>query len=299
MKIKKILRGVYRISPRKIQILLSYFYHLIFISPKCLFKPFGFFLKIKLDFYKLLNLQYKTGIKVGKFIFLPFGYNLIAESFNQELYLPLLSCKNILGLGGFVGDADIYLSQKCNKIYSFEPEKYKFRIMKKNIEINHLEEKIFPYNFAVVNSQDKKIVIKKESEMDVSASVTNYNDYNTKIREDVLCIYIKDALKLDNFDGLKCDIEGAEWGLIEYFLKNKKWIFNRAVFELHFSKKEMKKEMILLKKFLSFLKNKEYNFYFYYNLKDLKKKKSLKDFDLRITDSKKPWKTIMMFVGKE
>ncbi len=289
------IKNIYRHSPPKIKKILSYGYHLIFLSGGYLFKPFGFFLKTKLDLYKFLKIPYTSDIKVKNFIFSPFGYDLIAESFNEGLYMPLLNCKTILGLGGFVGDADIYLSQKCDKIYSFEPEKFKFEIMKENIRKNKLEKKIFPYNFAVVNSNQKRMTIKKESEMDVGSSVTHLNNYKAKIGEEISCMHIKDALKLDLFDGLKCDIEGAEWGIIEYFLK-KGWNFNKGVFELHFSKTDFKKELALLNTFISFLDDRGYKTYFYYNLRDLKYKKSLNDFNLNIEDINKPWKTIIMLV---
>ncbi len=294
---RKVFRKIYENMPDDIKKMLSRLYHLLFLPSTYFFKPFGFILKLKLEFYKFLNIPYKSDIKVKKFMFSPFGYDLIAESFNEELYKPLLGCKNVLGLGGFVGDADIYLSQKCDKIYSFEPEKFKFEIMKKNIRKNKLEKKIFPYNFAVVNSNQKRMTIRKKNVLDGAASVTYFGS-KSKIAEEVSCMHIRNALKLDTFDGLKCDIEGAEWGIIEYFLEGGVWPFEKAVLELHFSRDRFDRELDTLQEFIDFL-NKYGNLsYFYDDIKDLRKKRNLKDFNIKTPSQEKPWDTIMVLIEK-
>jgi len=292
------IKKIYNLSPRPIQSLMSFAYHSLFINPRYFFKSFRYFLRLKLDFFRLIGIKYKKLIRVKKFLFLPEGYDLICESFNDQLYKPLFGCNKILGLGAYVGDADIFLAQGCKIIHTFEPEKYKFEIMQKNILLNNLSSKIFPHNYAVANSNKKSLLIKKESQMDVSSSVTEYNDYKSKIEEEVPCMSIDNALKLDKFDGLKCDIEGAEWGIIEYFLNSKNWDFNKAIFELHFSKKNYVGEEKILKNFLNFLKSKNYKFSFYHNLKQIKKKKKFASFKIKEKFQKRNYAAIMLYIKK-
>ncbi len=238
-------------------------YHLLWINPRFLFKKFGYLNKTRFDLERLFGVKSNKKVRVGKFLFYPEGGFLLYESFNDEIYRPLLSCQNVLNLGGFIGDSAIYLSQGCNKIYSFEPEKEKFETMVKNISLNRLKHKVLPYNYAVISSDKKTLEINKANNFDVSASVTKYN-VKALDSEVVNCVSIGDVLKLNNFDGLECDIEGAEWEIIDWFMKNpKKWNFDKSIFELHFSSKDYTREIQILKRFLLFLKSKGMVFRFF------------------------------------
>jgi FkbM family methyltransferase len=260
--------------PKKTFNFILFIYLWLFVDPKYLFKNPGYFKKVTADAESLLNIRVIKFLKFKRYKFYNHGSGMVLDIFSSEIYKPLLTCKKILNLGGFVGESAIYLSQKCQKVYSFEPERDKFGWMKKNISLNHLEEKIFPYDYAVLNSNKKYIYIKKSNKFDSSASVTQYNDYYANYRDKVKCMHIKKVLNLDKFDGLQCDVEGAEWGILEYFIKNKKkWNFNKSIIELHFSYINFNKEMKILNDFLRLLKSKRYKHHFFRFLSDIPKKR--------------------------
>ena len=274
--------------------IIIFLYAFFIVNPRFVFKKFGFWDKTRFDLEDLFNIRFKHKVKVGQFVFCPEGAFILHECFNTEFYKPLLSCKKVLSLGGFIGDSAIYLSQRCEKIYTFEPGKQKFKILKKNLSLNNLDKKIIPYNYAVVVSGVKNIGIKNSSSFDGDASITDFNDINAKNSEVVKCIHIKDVLKLENFDGFKCDIEGAEWDIIEYFIKYKgMWNFDKAIFELHFGYKTFESELKILNEFFEFLENKNLSYCFFRD--SPKFCKSLSSFKIK-PDKENQRRVIMMYI---
>ncbi len=293
MNIKKIIKkGLERVLPKNIYNLVLLAYIIGFINIRFLFKPFGFWNKTRFDIEKLFNIKLKRPVHIGEFVFCPEGAFLLYESFNVEPYRPLLTCSKVLNLGGFIGDSAIYLSRKCKKVYVFEPEKEKFKIMSKNVHNNKLQNKIILFKFAAVGSSVKKIIINKNDSFDIDSSITHYN-FKASLKEEVKCMHIKDILDIDHFDGLECDIEGAEWEIINFFLRENTWSFNKAIFELHFSKEKFSEELIIFNKFLNFLKKKGKTVVFYND--SPKKTISFEDIEI-IPDEKHKKRVIMMYI---
>ncbi|MCK4650238.1 FkbM family methyltransferase [Candidatus Pacearchaeota archaeon] len=244
--------------PRPVYNLIKIPYSIFFINPKYTFGPIGFFQKTKLDIYELFNIK-NFFVKYDKFQFHNKGWKMLLE---KNGFDKLNHLENILDLGGYIGDSPIELCIYHNKkIHVFEPEQEKFKWLLKNIHLNKLQNKIIPYNYAVISGNQEYLEIKKNGNFCGASSFSN--DPTLKEIETVRCMNIKEIMKLADFDGFKCDIEGGEFQIIDYFLENpKKFTFNKGIIEWHFFKKDNPQKDTLLK-FLKFLKNSNYNFHFY------------------------------------
>lgn len=236
---------------------VTFFYRFIFVNPSYVFRDLGFWGKTKLD------LMYKLGVRI-EYIktrqFKIFGDSALWVLYENG-YSQLSGCKNVLDLGGYIGDSALELSRRNKKVYVFEPEKRKFSYILKNIKVNNLGKKIIPFNYAVVTNNDKKIKLYSRGGFEIDGAASTYAKDRDKY-EEVRCMHIKKVLKLVEFDGLKCDIEGGEWPLIEYFIKNN-FDFKKGIFELHFGNKTKDYEVNVLKKFMAFLEKEEYKVFFY------------------------------------
>ena len=132
----------------------------------------------------------------------------------------------VLDIGANIGNHSVYWAVRSDakKIYSFEPVKDFFKILKKNVEINQLNDKVKIFNIGL---SDKKI--------NGSISFYKHTDIGvTRIKQDSNGNLTLD--KLDNItfedntiDFIKIDVEGHELevlrGARETLLKYKPTIF--------------------------------------------------------------------------
>ena len=132
----------------------------------------------------------------------------------------------ILDIGANIGNHSIYWAVRANakRIYSFEPVKETFRILKKNVELNNLNDKIKIFNLGL---SDKKI----------NGSISFYDHNNiggTHIKQNTdgnLLLDELDNIKIeeDTVDFVKIDVEGHELqvlkGARETLIKYKPAIF--------------------------------------------------------------------------
>jgi len=132
----------------------------------------------------------------------------------------------ILDIGANIGNHSIYWATRSNakKIYSFEPVGNFFKILKKNVEINKLNNKVKIFNIGL-------------SDQKINGSISHYDPTNigeTSIKQDLNGSLVLD--KLDNIkieenaiDFIKIDVEGHELQVLqgsrETLLKHKPTIF--------------------------------------------------------------------------
>lgn len=126
---------------------------------------------------------------------------------NLELFktLPKFRDKNIIDVGGFIGDSAIVFEEFTNKnIYSFEATKSNFKLMQKTIELNN-STKIIPVNKGL-GSKSEKIKIS----LNGSGSSMIY-EYGSNF-EEVEIITLDSYVQEHNLDVgfIKVDIEGFE-----------------------------------------------------------------------------------------
>lgn len=116
--------------------------------------------------------------------------------------------KNIIDVGGYIGDSAIIFSDYTNKhIYSFEPTTENLSLMNRTIEINELKNKIIPVNMALGSKNEEQEIYLQGS----GSSVTRVIEENP----------VKECIKITTLDDfvqnncievglIKVDIEGFE-----------------------------------------------------------------------------------------
>ena len=132
----------------------------------------------------------------------------------------------ILDIGANIGNHTVYWAVKANarKIYSFEPIKETFKILKKNVEINDLVDRVKIFNIGLSNEKINGSIIEYSVENTGGTSVKQ--DANGNLLIDKL-----DNIKIeeDSVDFVKIDVEGHEFqtlqGARETLLKYKPTIF--------------------------------------------------------------------------
>jgi len=154
----------------------------------------------------------------------------------QKLQSYIKKNSVIFDIGANIGNHSIYWAIKSNtkKVYSFEPVKDTFNILKKNIEINNITEKVKIYNIGLSNEK-------------IKGSISFYNPGNiggTRIKQDLngdLSLEKLDNIKIveDTIDFIKIDVEGHE---LEVLQGGKVTIktYKPIIFVESFSKKKMK-----------------------------------------------------------
>ncbi|MEM4325823.1 MAG: FkbM family methyltransferase [Candidatus Pacearchaeota archaeon] len=164
---------------------------------------------------KIIQKAYLPGGYVILFRFEDFG--IINEFYGMGVYKGIKISKGdtILDLGGHIGLFALYCSHrvgKKGKIFSVEPYKESYKLLKKNLWINSIKN-TKPINLAIY----KKRGIMKFYINRISASNSFFPQGNKKI-EMVKTTTLKDFVKKRNIkkiDLIKMDIEGAEYDVIK------------------------------------------------------------------------------------
>lgn len=116
------------------------------------------------DFYEYIYRLYMIdhGFRYNNSICItPYGFKLkllngIYSFIIDEIYLmkvygdKSLNDRIVIDIGASIGDTAIYfVMNNAKKVYTFEPDKERFKLLIENIRLNNLEEKIFAYNIAI------------------------------------------------------------------------------------------------------------------------------------------------------
>ena len=182
----------------------------------------------------------------------------------------------VIDIGGHIGLFSIYAAQKCKsgKIFTFEPVKDNFKILKENIETNKIKN-IFPENVAISNKSSKVTIFLSDDD----AGHGMYSKSSNTITIDAINleeIFLKNNLKKCDF--LKIDAEGAEFDILENISEDMLKTISKIVIEYHiFEDNSIKRLENIIEKFekngfkitknpysdtlgLMFLSNESYNF---------------------------------------
>ncbi len=200
--------------------------------------------------------HFKT-IRIGKVKFKlrssSFDSVVILENWILKEYTRIsgLTKKNtvIIDIGAHIGAASIFFatqSKDC-KVFSFEPLKENFELLRHNIKLNGLEDKIFPFKLGVSGEKGRRILFRDD--VNLGANSLFRRKHQSSHGEMVKCIILKEIFeenKIKTCDLLKIDCEGAE---LEILLNTPKGILKKIkniVLEYHYKKEEVQK----LKEFL-------------------------------------------------
>ena len=138
--------------------------------------------------------------------------NFFEHDILQELQPYIKKNAVILDIGANIGNHSVYWAVRSNakKIYSFEPVEDFFKILKKNVEINQLKDKVKIFNIGLSNQK-------------INGSISHYDPTNiggTSIKQDLNGNLMLD--KLDNItfkdntiDFIKIDVEEHELEVLQ------------------------------------------------------------------------------------
>ncbi len=164
------------------------------------------------------------------------------EYFIDEIKLAENSV--VLDIGAQIGVFSVFISKKVGKIFSFEPVLGNFELLKKNIELNKLENKIKAFNFAVSAKNGKQKVFLSENN---SGGHSIYGKGKFVEAETKNLEQIFNENKIQKCDLIKMDVEGAEYDVLYSSTEETFNKIERIVFECHEidKKKKNPKKMII------------------------------------------------------
>ena len=141
----------------------------------------------------------------------------------------------VIDVGAHIGLFSLFVSQYCKngKIFSYEPIKKNFDILKENIELNK-NKNIISFNSAVSNQSNKsKIFINSDdSAHSIFESGKNFIEVKSTTIKSIF-----DENKIINCNLLKLDCEGAEYQIIESIPKEYFFKIDKMIIEYHLANK--------------------------------------------------------------
>lgn len=172
--------------------------------------------------------------------------NIIPEIVSQDQYgVKSMECKNddiIIDIGANVGVFSIYMAKKFPniRIYSFEPSRFCFDCLVRNIILNGVDKIVVPINKAVY-SKSNEIVNLEHANTYVCSKIENILSLREpqelfKKKETVETISFDDIL--EKYDISKCrmvkmDCEGSEYEIIYNSKKFIKEYIDSVAIEIH------------------------------------------------------------------
>jgi len=126
----------------------------------------------------------------------------------KDIFESLLPNDVIIDVGANIGNHSLFLGKFCNpqQVYSFEPFPHSFNILKKNIEINHLENKITAIPYAVGSKPTRgNIILPDKSNLGMAKFIESQDGSIEVITLDEYFLN-----KLMRLDLIKIDVEGME-----------------------------------------------------------------------------------------
>jgi FkbM family methyltransferase len=165
-------------------------------------------------FAKIGNLKIKLFDEVN-------GIYQIKEIFINRIY-DKFEYKNkvVIDIGGFIGVSALYfLSKGASKVYIYEINDEFFKILKENIKINNLSEKVTSINKGVSNTYKEGFlnVTKIKGSSGCFQEVSEKMEILYKKKIDLIPI---EVVLNEPIDILKIDCEGCEYDILEDFIHN-------------------------------------------------------------------------------
>ena len=159
------------------------------------------------------------------------AFGVIKENFIDEQFKSLnVKGKDVVDVGANIGDTAIYFALKdARHVYAFEPYPYSYNIAKKNIKLNHLEDRITLLNEGCGKSGF--VTIKEDYENTGGTDLKNFKE-GKKIKIESLDEIVK-RFKLRHA-ALKLDCEGCEYDLILNASDKALKAFDQIIIEYHY-----------------------------------------------------------------
>jgi len=147
--------------------------------------------------------------------------------------------KKVIDVGANIGDTAIYFALKGAKhVYAFEPYPYSYSIAKRNIKLNHLEDRITLLNEGCGKSGF--VTIREDYENTGGTDLKNFKK-GKKIRIESLDEIVK-RFNLKHA-ALKVDCEGCEYDLILNASDEALKAFDQIIMEYHYGYRSLVKRL--------------------------------------------------------
>lgn len=218
---------------------------------------------LKIKFANNKKKQYKQlKTKFGN-IEIKIPYSLIAivtlkETFLDKCYNALSNLENVLDLGGFLGESAVFFALTNKKVVVVEPDPDYLPFLKSNI--SNYSNIVFINKAVVGTTSSSSLKLFKNQIFDYGGSLSQIYSGSQTLEVETISIF--EIIKnYGPFDGIKIDIEGSEFEILEFFLQNQSlFSFRKGIIEFHFSNLDLQKNLDTLKNFLHFLEENNYQF---------------------------------------
>ena len=120
--------------------------------------------------------------------------------------------KNCLDIGANIGTHSIICSKYFKHVYSFEPQKDVFNILKQNIDINHCNN-VIPYNIGLSNEKTQFKMKCYDHQKSTNIGALNIVENNEEGCEKIQVVPL-DLLEINNIALIKIDVEGHEYNAL-------------------------------------------------------------------------------------
>lgn len=180
-----------------------------------------------------------------------FGWRPYHHSSNGKLTFEFDENSKVLDLGAFVGDTAVFFAIQGAKVHSYEPQIEAYKAVQENVALNNLRDKVNVYNSAVT-IDGRKLRFENNNQMITGMFSATKEDLSAS---EVQSVSLNKVLsKEKKWDLIKIDIEGGEYELLGYFMKNKSCLKNIKSFIIEFEDipahiGEINNFMSLLKKY--------------------------------------------------
>ena len=198
------------------------------------YTPINFYLGIS---NKEDTIYFKNGIKClirNKSDSIAFFENYFLKVNNPNKKFEIKKNDIVIDIGAHIGYFTIYAANSANEgtVYSIEPYKESFEILKKNLKLNNLTNvKSFHIAISKVTEQIT-LYIDKKNQIGNSIFKTDETIESEKVESFNLKDFVK-TNKIEKIDFLKIDCEGAEFEILLNFDKELMKKINKISAEVH------------------------------------------------------------------
>ena len=140
--------------------------------------------------------------------------NFVKKNYTKD-FVPITRDSIVVDVGAHIGSFSIMVARSAHRVLAFEPEPTNYQMLKKNVELNHLENMSI-FEMAVSGRSGHQDIYTYQGGSSADYSLYERGITNIKAGR-ILTISVEDIFKregLSRIDFLKLDCEGAEHDIL-------------------------------------------------------------------------------------